>query len=131
MKSARPARSSIRPRSRAESAARGASAETLSPALVTRDRTIPLQRVRVHEYVIMASTLMWTRLGDMPGAIGLARRACDVDGGGNLDGVAGLLDTAEELWSKALAIEDADEARPYSRAAFRTMQIADSIVLDV
>ena len=48
-----------------------------------------------------------------------------------LDGVAGLLDTAEELWAQALAIEDVDEARPYSRAACRTLQIADSIVLDV
>jgi len=38
---------------------------------------------------------------------------------------------AEELWSQALAIEDPDAARPYSRAAGRTLQIADSIVLDV
>ena len=115
----------------AERAACGEPAPALSPPLVERDRTVPLQRVRVHEYLIMASTLMWTRLGDMPGAIGLARRACDTDGGGELDGVAGLLDTAEDLWAQALAIEDVDEARPYSRAAFRTLQIADSIVLDV
>ena len=114
-----------------ERAACGEPAPALSPPLVERDRTVPLQRVRVHEYLIMASTLMWTRLGDMPGAIGLARRACDTDGGGELDGVAGLLDTAEDLWAQALAIEDVDEARPYSRAAFRTLQIADSIVLDV
>ena len=115
----------------ADRAAQGEPAPALSPPLVERDRTVPLQRVRVHEYLIMASTLMWTRLGDMPGAIGLARRACDTDGGGELDGVAGLLDTAEDLWAQALAIEDVDEARPYSRAAFRTLQIADSIVLDV
>lgn len=115
----------------ADRAARGEPAPALSPPLVERDRTVPLQRVRVHEYLIMASTLMWTRLGDMPGAIGLARRACDVDGSDELDGVAGLLDVAEELWTRSLAIEDADEARPYSRAAFRTLQIADSIALDV
>jgi predicted TIM-barrel fold metal-dependent hydrolase len=115
----------------AERAARGEPAPVLSPPLVERDRTVPLQRVRVHEYLIMASTLMWTRLGDMPGAIGLARRACDVDGNDELDGVARLLDIAEELWSRSLATEDVDEARPYSRAAFRTLQIADSIVLDV
>ena len=115
----------------AERAARGEPAPTLSPPLVERDRTVPLQRVRVHEYLIMASTLMWTRLGDMPGAIGLARRACDVDASDELDGVTGLIDIAEELWSQSLALEDMDEARPYSRAAFRTLQIADSIVLDV
>jgi predicted TIM-barrel fold metal-dependent hydrolase len=115
----------------AERAARGEPAPTLSPPLVERDRTVPLQRVRVHEYLIMASTLMWSRLGDMPGAIGLARRACDVDASDELDGVTGLIDIAEELWSQSLALEDMDEARPYSRAAFRTLQIADSIVLDV
>jgi predicted TIM-barrel fold metal-dependent hydrolase len=115
----------------AERAARGEPAPTLSPPLVERDRTVPLQRVRVHEYLIMASTLMWTRLGDMPGAIGLARRACDVDASDELDGVTGLIDIAEELWLQSLALEDMDEARPYSRAAFRTLQIADSIVLDV
>ena len=39
----------------AERAARGEPAQTLSPPLVARDRTIPLQRVRVHEYLIMRS----------------------------------------------------------------------------
>ena len=67
----------------------------------------------------------------MPGAIGLARRACDTNGNGELEAVEGLLDVAEELWAQALAIEDLDAARVYSRAAGRTLQIADSIVLDV
>jgi predicted TIM-barrel fold metal-dependent hydrolase len=115
----------------AERAARGEPAQTLSPPLVARDRTIPLQRVRIHEYLIMATTLLWTRLPDMPGALGLARRACDTDGSHELDVVEGLLDMAEELWTEALGIEDLDGARPYSRAAARTLQIADSIVLDV
>ena len=115
----------------AERAARGEPASVLSPPLVARDRTVPLQRVRVHEYLIMATTLLWTRLPDMPGAIGLARRACDTNGNGELEAVEGLLDVAEELWSQALAIEDPDAARVYSRAAGRTLQIADSIVLDV
>ena len=115
----------------AERAARGEPAPMLSRPLVDRDRTVPLQRVRVHEYLIMATTLLWTRLPDMPGAIGLARRACDTNGNGELAVVEGLLDTAEELWAHALAIEDPDAARTYSRAAGRTLQIADSIVLDV
>jgi predicted TIM-barrel fold metal-dependent hydrolase len=115
----------------AERASRGEPAPVLSPPLVDRDRTVPLQRVRVHEYLIMATTLLWTRLPDMPGAIGLARRACDTNGNGELAVVEELLDTAEELWAQALAIEDPDAARTYSRAAGRTLQIADSIVLDV
>jgi predicted TIM-barrel fold metal-dependent hydrolase len=115
----------------AERASRGEPAPVLSPPLVDRDRTVPLQRVRVHEYLIMATTLLWTRLPDMPGAIGLARRACDTNGNAELAVVEGLLDTAEELWGQALAIEDPQTARTYSRAAGRTLQIADSIVLDV
>ena len=115
----------------AERAARGEPAPVLSPPLVARDRTVPLQRVRVHEYLIMATTLLWTRLPDMPGAMGLARRACDTNGNGELEVVEDLLDVADELWSQALAIEDPDAARVYSRAAGRTLQIADSIVLDV
>ena len=115
----------------AERASRGEPAPVLSPPLVDRDRTVPLQRVRVHEYLIMATTLLWTRLPDMPGAIGLARRACDTNGNAELAVVEGLLDTAEELWAQALAIEDPQRARTYSRAAGRTLQIADSIVLDV
>ena len=55
-----------------------------SPPLVARDRTVPLQRLRVHDYLIMATTLLWTRLPDMPGAIGLALRACDTNGNGEL-----------------------------------------------
>jgi predicted TIM-barrel fold metal-dependent hydrolase len=115
----------------AERAARGEPARTLSPPLVARDRTIPLQRVRVHEYLIMATTLLWTRLPDNPGALGLARRACDTDGSADLKAVEGLLDLAEELWTQSLTFEDPDEGRPYGRAAARTLQIADSILLDV
>ena len=98
---------------------------------MARDRTVPLQRVRVHEYLIMATTLLWTRLPDTPGAVGLARRACDTNGSSELAAVEALLDLAQELWTQSLAIEDPDAARTYGRAAARTLQIADSIVLDV
>jgi predicted TIM-barrel fold metal-dependent hydrolase len=115
----------------AERAARGEPASTLSPPLAERDRTVPLQRVRVHEYLMMSTPLLWNRLPDTPGALGLARRACDTDGNDELAVVEGLIDMAEELWTRAITIEDPAEGRPYSRAAARTLQIADSIVLDV
>jgi predicted TIM-barrel fold metal-dependent hydrolase len=115
----------------AERAARGEPAPTLSKPLVERDRTVPLQRVRVHEYLIMSTPLLWNRLPDTPGALGLARRACDTDGSDELAVVAGLIDMAEDLWTRSLTIESPADGRPYSRAAARTLQIADSIVLDV
>jgi predicted TIM-barrel fold metal-dependent hydrolase len=115
----------------AERAARGEPASALSKPLVERDRSVPLQRVRVHEYLIMSTPLLWNRLPDTPGALGLARRACDTDGSDELTVVEGLIDMAEELWTQALTVENPDDGRPYSRAAARTLQIADSIVLDV
>ena len=115
----------------AERASRGEPAPVLSPPLVARDRTVPLQRVRVHEYLMMSTPLLWNRLPDTPGALGLARRACDTDGSDELAVVEGLIDMAQELWTRAVTIEDPAEGRPYSRAAARTLQIADSIVLDV
>jgi uncharacterized protein len=115
----------------AERAARGEPAAALSPPLVERDRSVPLQRVRVHEYLIMSTPLLWNRLPDTPGALGLARRACDTDGSDELAVVAGLIDMAEELWTRSLTMEDPADGRPFSRAAARTLQIADSIVLDV
>jgi uncharacterized protein len=115
----------------AERAARGEPAPALSTPLVERDRSVPLQRVRVHEYLIMSTPLLWNRLPDTPGALGLARRACDTDGSDELAVVAGLIDMAEELWTRSLTMEDPADGRPFSRAAARTLQIADSIVLDV
>jgi uncharacterized protein len=114
----------------ADRAARGEPAPVLSPPLLHRDRDVPLKRVRIHDYLVMACTLLWTRLPDMPGALGLATRACDTAGDPAFDEVATLIETARELWTDALAIEDDAKARPFNRGAFRLLQIADALVLD-
>ncbi len=115
----------------AERAARGEPAPALSPPLLPRERTVPLQRLRVHDYLVMTQTLMWTRAGDRPGALGLAIRACDTDGVGELADVAELLEAVQVLWAEALTIEDENAAREPTRAAMRLLQIADALVLDV
>jgi predicted TIM-barrel fold metal-dependent hydrolase len=115
----------------AERAARGEPAPSLSPPLFTRERTAPLQRLRIHDYLVMTQTLMWSRTGDRPGALGLALRACDTGGGGELADVAELLEAVQTLWSEALEIEDETAAREPTRAAMRLLQIADALVLDV
>ena len=114
----------------AERAARGEPAQSLSPPLLDRDRTVPLKRVRIHDYLVMASTLLWTRHPDMPGALGLAVRACDVNGDAAFAHIATLIETAQELWTQSLAMDDEDIARPFNRAAFRLLQIADAHLLD-
>jgi predicted TIM-barrel fold metal-dependent hydrolase len=115
----------------AERAARGEPAESLSPPLFTRERCAPLQRLRIHDYLVMTQTMMWSRMGDRPGALGLALRACDTDGPGDLGDVAELLEAVQVLWSEALQVEDEDAAREPTRAAIRLLQIADALVLDV
>ena len=115
----------------AERAARGEPAPALTPPLLPRERTVPLQRLRVHDYLVMTQTLMWSRTGDRPGALGLAMRACDTDGVGELADVAELLEAVQVLWTEALAIEDETAAREPTRAAMRLLQIADALVLDV
>lgn len=115
----------------AERAGRGEPAPALTPPLLPRERTVPLQRLRVHDYLVMTQTLMWSRTGDRPGALGLAIRACDTDGAGELADVAELLEAVQVLWAEALAIEDESAAREPTRAAMRLLQIADALVLDV
>jgi uncharacterized protein len=115
----------------AERAARGEPAPALTPPLLPRERTVPLQRLRVHDYLVMTQTLMWSRAGDRPGALGLAIRACDTDGVGELADVAELLEAVQVLWAEALTIEDEAAAREPTRAAMRLLQIADALVLDV
>jgi predicted TIM-barrel fold metal-dependent hydrolase len=114
----------------AERAARGEPAATLSPPLLERDRHVPLKRARIHDYLVMASTLLWTRHPDMPGALTLAVRACDVNGDAAFTEIATLIETAQELWSQSLSLDDEDMARPFNRGAFRLLQIADAHVLD-
>jgi predicted TIM-barrel fold metal-dependent hydrolase len=115
----------------AERAARGEHAPSLSPALMPRDRTVPLQRMRIHDYLVMTQTLMWSRMGDTPGALGLAVRACDTDGAHELADVAELLEGVQQLWAEGLAMEDEAAGRTYTRAAMRLLQIADALVQDV
>ena len=92
---------------------------------------MPLQRLRIHDYLVMTQTLMWSRLGDTPGALGLAVRACDAEGSDELAEVAELLDAVRELWSEGLAAEDEATGRTYTRSAMRLLQIADALVQDV
>ena len=86
----------------AERAARGEPAPALSPPLMTRERTMPLQRLRIHDYLVMTQTPdVVAHAGDRPGALGLALRACDTDGADELADVAELLEGVQELWARA------------------------------
>jgi predicted TIM-barrel fold metal-dependent hydrolase len=115
----------------AERAARGEHAPALTAPLLTRERTVPLQRLRIHDYLVMTQTLMWSRAGDRPGAIGLALRACDPNGSDDLAVVAELLEGVQTLWNEGLAMDDEAEGWIYTRSAMRLLQMADALVQDV
>ncbi len=108
----------------AERVARGQPAATLSPPLIEGPEPQPFQRLRISDYIMTTTALLWMRQPDMPGALGLALRACDVEASPELAGVAELIETANEVWTVGLQHETPEEITPYTRAAFRLLQIA-------
>jgi uncharacterized protein len=118
-------------RGNAERVAAGRPCERLSPPLQSPLLERPLQRVRIHEYLVMAAMLLWLREPDHTGALGLARRACD---GGDGDPVLGeadeLLALAGELWGEGGRRDDERERQTCFRGAFRLIQVANVLVLD-
>ena len=65
----------------------------------------------------MAATVIWLQQEDVPGAITLARCACDAGSDNALRDVAELIDAAGELWG--------DDRRD----SFHMIQLAQSLTL--
>ena len=110
----------------AERVATGRAAERMSDPLLPRELTVPLQRLRVAEYLGMAMTLLWTRQADTPGALGLAMRACD--GEQPLADAAEALEAAAVAWSAGLTAGDAPAGEQKLREARRLVQLAALLV---
>src|SRR5437667_1916220 len=61
----------------------------------------PIAFARIHQYLSMATPLLWTRQQDTVGVVGLALNACDDRSNGHrdeLEQIRELLTTARELW---------------------------------
>jgi predicted TIM-barrel fold metal-dependent hydrolase len=86
---------------------------------------------RIHQYLSMATPLLWTRQQDTIGAIGLALNACHEQNGypRELDQIKELLATAQELWRSLPEIEDEGERWASSRATFALVHLADIIAV--
>ena len=112
----------------AERVSRGEAAATLSPPLASPVKTESYQHRRISDYIVTTTALLWLAQPDIPGALGLALRACDVDGSPELADVAELIAAAQELWDEAMTHEEAAEQRPYLRAAMRLLQVALAIL---
>jgi hypothetical protein len=87
----------------------------------------PMVLARIHQYLSMATPLLWTRQPDTIGVLGLALNACDERNGRpeELEQIRELVSTARELWRGLPEVEDEADRVRVSRATFRLIHLAD------
>jgi predicted TIM-barrel fold metal-dependent hydrolase len=91
----------------------------------------PMAFARIHQYLSMATPLLWTRQPDTVGVIGLALNAT-YDRDGNADErerIKELLIAARDLWRVLPEIEEEGDQRLVSRMTFRLIHIADILAV--
>jgi predicted TIM-barrel fold metal-dependent hydrolase len=88
---------------------------------------LPLQLVRIHQYLSMATPLLWSRQPDTVGVLGLAISACAERNGrvDQLDRIRELLLAARELWGTLPVLTEEDALRATTRLTFRLIHLAD------
>jgi uncharacterized protein len=96
------------------------------------DLTQPMILARIHQYLTMATPLMWTRQPDSIGVIGLALNACDSPSNGfreETEQIRELLLTAEVLWTAALQEDEEAERIRSARFVSRLIHLADILAV--
>jgi predicted TIM-barrel fold metal-dependent hydrolase len=91
----------------------------------------PISLARIHQYLSMATPLLWTRQPDTIGVLGLALNACDDRNGhrDEHDQIKELLLAARELWRALADVEDEGEQRALVRSTFRLIHLADIVAV--
>ena len=91
----------------------------------------PMALARIHQYLSMATPLLWTRQPDTVGVIGLALNACyDRDGYADERGrIKELLTAARDVWRMLPEIEDEPDQRVVTRTTFRLIHLADILAV--
>jgi uncharacterized protein len=86
---------------------------------------------RIHQYLAMTTTLLWTRQPDTIGMLGLALNACYERDGHEpeREQIRVLLETARDIWRTLPEVEDEQERRQVTRAAARMIQLADILAV--
>jgi uncharacterized protein len=87
----------------------------------------PMVFARIHQYLSIATPLLWTRQPDTIGVLGLALNATEERNGrpDELERIRDLLVTARELWRGLPESETDDDRVEASRATFRLIHLAD------
>ena len=91
----------------------------------------PMAFARIHQYLSMATPLLWTRQADTIGVLGLALNAtADRDGHSEQrERIRELLEAARDLWRVLPELEDEAEQRIVSRTTFRLVHLADILAV--
>jgi len=92
----------------------------------------PLTFARIHQYLSMATPLLWTRQTDTIGVLGLALNACYEPNGGHrleTDQIKELLLAARDLWRTLPELDEEGEQRIASRISFRLVHLADILAV--
>jgi uncharacterized protein len=91
----------------------------------------PMALARIHQYLSMATPLLWTRQPDTIGVLGLALNACaDRDGHKEeRERIRELVTTARDLWRTLPEVEDEGEQRIVNRTTFRLVHLADILAV--
>jgi uncharacterized protein len=92
----------------------------------------PMSFARIHQYLSMATPLLWTRQQDRVGVLGLALNACDDRSDGNreeLDQIRELLLAAQDMWHALPDEGDERDRMAHTRATFRLIHLADIVAV--
>ena len=92
----------------------------------------PMTFARIHQYLSMATPLLWTRQADTIGVLGLALNTCDERRNGHrteTEQIRELLTVAHDLWRALADVEDEGERTVATRTTFRLVHLADIIAV--
>jgi predicted TIM-barrel fold metal-dependent hydrolase len=92
----------------------------------------PMTFARIHQYLSMATPLLWTRQQDNVGVMGLALNACDDRSNGHraeLEQIRELLVTAQDMWRALPEEGDERDRMAHTRATFRLIHLADIVAV--
>jgi uncharacterized protein len=94
--------------------------------------TQPTILARIHQYLSMATPLMWTRQPDSIGVLGLALNTCDSPSNGfqvQTEQIRELIAAAQVLWVQALEENEEAERLRSSRVVSRLIHLADIVAV--
>jgi uncharacterized protein len=92
----------------------------------------PMSLARIHQYLSMATPLLWTRQPDRVGVLGLALNATDDRANGHreeLDQIRELLLAAQAMWRALPEEGDEQDRMAHTRATFRLIHLADIVAV--